>query len=76
MPLSRLNTTTATIDPLGRAFRAWRAERGVMLFEIATLLGISSADLSGYEVGRKPWPDDLRLRVQHMLGAKRARERL
>ena len=63
-------------DALGQKFRAWRAERGVLLFEIATLLGISSADLSGYEVGRKPWPDQLRLRVQHMLAAQRARERL
>lgn len=76
MPLSRSSIFAPTPDPLGRAFRAWRAERGVMLFEISTLLGISAADLSGYEVGRKPWPDDLRLRVQHMLGGKRARERL
>lgn len=49
---------------LGRKVRAWRFRHGVILGEMASLMGVTSAELSAWEVGRKPWPSAMRLRIE------------
>ena len=51
------------ITPLGKYLRNLRCERGDVLFCMAKRLGISSADLSGIEIGRKPMPLEIQARI-------------
>lgn len=39
----------------GNAVRDWRRKRDILLFEMATGLGIKPSTLSSWETGRKPW---------------------
>lgn len=41
-----------TITPLGRAMREYRIKHGMLLYDMAKELHISSATLSSYEVGK------------------------
>ena len=52
---------------LGIEFRKWRSKHNLLLIEIAILMNVKCSDLSGWEVGRKPWPDEIRKRVEYIL---------
>lgn len=45
------------LDRFGKAVREIRLARGLLLFDMAKTLDISSAELSGIETGRKDIPD-------------------
>lgn len=45
------------LDYFGRLVRDIRMHRGILLYDMAKMLNISSAELSAIERGRKPIPD-------------------
>ena len=50
--------------PLGYATKGLRGIVWELLGEMADRLGYSPAELSGYEYGRSPWPNDIVGRLQ------------
>lgn len=46
------------LSRFGRFVRIRRIEKSVLLYEMAEVLGVSSAMLSGVETGRKKFPPD------------------
>jgi transcriptional regulator with XRE-family HTH domain len=44
------------MTPLGKEFRKWRIDQGMLLGEMADALGISTSYLSQIEKGNKPIP--------------------
>jgi transcriptional regulator with XRE-family HTH domain len=55
---------------LGKEFRHWRAEKGMLLIHASILMGVTPSQLSGWETGRDPWPDQMRERVEALLSYK------
>lgn len=51
------------LTPFGKELRKIRVDRGMRLFDLATLLGISTAFLSAVETGRKPIPDGFVVKI-------------
>ena len=49
--------TTVTLDKFGKLIRDIRITRSLLLHDMANDLGLSSAELSAIECGRKPIPD-------------------
>lgn len=47
------------LDKFGRLLRDIRITRSLLLYDMARDLGMSSADLSSIETGKKPIPKDL-----------------
>lgn len=45
------------LDSFGNLIHGVRLERGLLLYDMAKMLHISSAELSAIECGRKPVPD-------------------
>ena len=45
------------LDKFGKLVRGIRITRGLLLYDMAKGLGISSAELSAIECGKKPVPD-------------------
>lgn len=45
------------LDSFGKAVRNIRLTRSLLLYDMAKTLGISSAELSAIETGKKPIPD-------------------
>ena len=45
------------LDAFGKSVRGVRLARGLLLYDMAKTLDISSAELSAIECGRKPVPD-------------------
>lgn len=53
---------------LGDKVRAWRRDRSMICLTMAEELNVSTSTLSQCEVGRTPWPEDLRAAVELMIG--------
>ncbi|MEM7211764.1 MAG: hypothetical protein AAF479_07705 [Pseudomonadota bacterium] len=51
----------------GNFVRGWRAAKNMSLLTMAEKVGIGSAELSSYETGRVPWPDDVREQVRTVM---------
>ena len=51
-------------ETLGKRVRMWRADRNMTLLEMAHLLDMGPADLSGMEQGRKGWNLDTARRIE------------
>lgn len=56
------------LHAFGEIVRQARQDRHIKLYDMAQALGISSADLSGYEVGRKTAPPEVVAAVAEYLG--------
>ena len=54
----------ARMTELGERVRLWRRDKLLLLGQMASLMGVGSADLSAWETGRKPWPPDMAARVE------------
>lgn len=48
------------LSEFGEKARAYRLRHGWLLYDMATVMRLSSATLSGYEVGRMEVPEDVR----------------
>lgn len=52
------------LDKFGSLLRDIRITRSLLLYDMARDLGISSAELSGIETGRKPIPENFISKIQ------------
>ena len=55
------------VTKLGKRARDWRFEKRMLLSDMAELLGTNSAELRGYELGRRPWPDGVRRQLEDVM---------
>lgn len=55
------------LTELGERVRSWRMQHSIILGKMADDLNVSSSDLSAWEVGRKPLPDDMRERIEKII---------
>ena len=51
----------------GALIRGWRAAKMMLLGDMADALGLKPSELSAYETGEKPWPADVRARVNEFV---------
>ena len=56
------------LTPFGRAFRQIRIDRHWRMMDVAHALGISSADVSAFDTGKKPLPDGYVDQVAQVMG--------
>ena len=55
---------------LGDRVRLARAAHDMLLIEMSNAFGVKPSLLSGCEVGKTPWPDDLREKVENWLSER------
>ena len=61
-----------SLTPFGRAIRDFRMERHLLLYDMSKALGLSNAELSSIEMGRRAIPIDMidRLEKLYKLGSR------
>lgn len=50
---------SSSLTPFGRAIRDFRMERHLLLYDMSQALGLSNAELSSIEMGRRAIPTDM-----------------
>jgi len=51
----------------GARIQGWRAAKNMLSVHMADVLGIKVSELSAYENGRRPWPEEIRMIVAEFL---------
>lgn len=63
------------LTPFGNACREYRMRNDMLLYDMAQELGIGTAELSGYEFGRREVPDEIVKRVRELYGIRISHDR-
>ncbi len=59
------------LSEFGEKARAYRLRHGWLLYDMATVMRLSSATLSAYECGRKEVPEDVRQALDMLIKMER-----